>query len=188
MAILSYKTPCACESESGEEKVSEDGNRCPNSEFQKLSLNSGDEGDRSSSEDERCSHEESLHALCTALTEECVVEGLAAASGNQVTVRNRVPRGGGNIPASPADLTDLFLPQGFFRRSIQQKIQYRPCTKNQQCSILRINRNRCQYCRLKKCIAVGMSRDGKLNHSYTTPYILVIVRPQMITRDKTLLI
>lgn len=53
--------------------------------------------------------------------------------------------------------------QGFFRRSIQQKIQYRPCTKNQQCSILRINRNRCQYCRLKKCIAVGMSRDGKWN-------------------------
>ncbi|KAK0084356.1 hypothetical protein PV325_007175 [Microctonus aethiopoides] len=52
--------------------------------------------------------------------------------------------------------------QGFFRRSIQQKIQYRPCTKNQQCSILRINRNRCQYCRLKKCIAVGMSRDVKL--------------------------
>uniref|UniRef100_A0A182JB78 Uncharacterized protein n=1 Tax=Anopheles atroparvus TaxID=41427 RepID=A0A182JB78_ANOAO len=50
---------------------------------------------------------------------------------------------------------------GFFRRSIQQKIQYRPCTKNQQCSILRINRNRCQYCRLKKCIAVGMSRDGE---------------------------
>ncbi|MPC17047.1 Nuclear hormone receptor E75 [Portunus trituberculatus] len=51
--------------------------------------------------------------------------------------------------------------KGFFRRSIQQKIQYRPCTKNQQCSILRINRNRCQYCRLKKCIAVGMSRDGE---------------------------
>ncbi|CAG0917643.1 unnamed protein product [Notodromas monacha] len=50
--------------------------------------------------------------------------------------------------------------EGFFRRSIQQKIQYRPCTKNQQCSILRINRNRCQYCRLKKCIAVGMSRDA----------------------------
>lgn len=50
--------------------------------------------------------------------------------------------------------------KGFFRRSIQQKIQYKPCTKNQNCSILRINRNRCQYCRLKKCIAVGMSRDA----------------------------
>uniref|UniRef100_A0A914R654 Nuclear receptor domain-containing protein n=1 Tax=Parascaris equorum TaxID=6256 RepID=A0A914R654_PAREQ len=49
--------------------------------------------------------------------------------------------------------------KGFFRRSIQQKIQYRPCTKSQQCAIARNNRNRCQYCRLKKCIAVGMSRD-----------------------------
>lgn len=56
---------------------------------------------------------------------------------------------------------NFLIQQGFFRRSIQQKIQYRPCTKNQQCSILRINRNRCQYCRLKKCIAVGMSRDGE---------------------------
>ncbi|KAL3855140.1 hypothetical protein ACJMK2_014365 [Sinanodonta woodiana] len=50
--------------------------------------------------------------------------------------------------------------KGFFRRSIQQKIQYRPCLKNQQCNIMRVNRNRCQYCRLKKCIAVGMSRDA----------------------------
>uniref|UniRef100_A0A2S2NNP6 Ecdysone-inducible protein E75 n=1 Tax=Schizaphis graminum TaxID=13262 RepID=A0A2S2NNP6_SCHGA len=54
--------------------------------------------------------------------------------------------------------------KGFFRRSIQQKIQYRPCTKNQQCNILRINRNRCQYCRLRKCISVGMSRDGEHNN------------------------
>ncbi|KHJ44597.1 hypothetical protein D918_05263 [Trichuris suis] len=61
------------------------------------------------------------------------------------------------------------LVKGFFRRSIQQKIQYRPCSKNQQCSVLRINRNRCQYCRLKKCIAVGMSRDGMM---HTTYYLL----------------
>lgn len=60
--------------------------------------------------------------------------------------------------------------QGFFRRSIQQKIQYRPCTKNQQCNILRINRNRCQYCRLRKCISVGMSRDGE--HDF---YIFIII-------------
>lgn len=64
--------------------------------------------------------------------------------------------------------------QGFFRRSIQQKIQYRPCTKNQQCSILRINRNRCQYCRLKKCIAVGMSRDGESIFFF---FIILIERP-----------
>lgn len=65
--------------------------------------------------------------------------------------------------------------QGFFRRSIQQKIQYRPCTKNQQCSILRINRNRCQYCRLKKCIAVGMSRDGK--KILYLPFLIVLLFP-----------
>ncbi|KAK6055411.1 zinc finger, C4 type [Cooperia oncophora] len=54
--------------------------------------------------------------------------------------------------------------QGFFRRSIQQKIQYRPCTRSQECLIVRNNRNRCQYCRLKKCIMVGMSRDGLKKH------------------------
>lgn len=46
-----------------------------------------------------------------------------------------------------ARIVFLLLAQGFFRRSIQQKIQYRPCLKNQQCNIMRVNRNRCQYCR-----------------------------------------
>lgn len=52
-------------------------------------------------------------------------------------------------------------PQGFFRRSIQQNIQYKKCLKNENCSIVRINRNRCQQCRFKKCLLVGMSRDGE---------------------------
>uniref|UniRef100_A0A1I7U1I5 Nuclear receptor domain-containing protein n=1 Tax=Caenorhabditis tropicalis TaxID=1561998 RepID=A0A1I7U1I5_9PELO len=50
--------------------------------------------------------------------------------------------------------------KGFFRRSIQQKITYRACTRAEDCLILRNNRNRCQCCRLKKCLAVGMSRDA----------------------------
>lgn len=66
--------------------------------------------------------------------------------------------------------------QGFFRRSIQQKIQYRPCTKNQQCMIQRVNRNRCQYCRLKKCIAVGMSRDGEFLQHYTFDNFMIFQR------------
>lgn len=53
------------------------------------------------------------------------------------------------------------VPQGFFRRSIQQNIQYKKCLKNENCSIVRINRNRCQQCRFKKCLLVGMSRDGE---------------------------
>lgn len=59
-------------------------------------------------------------------------------------------------------------PQGFFRRSIQQNIQYKKCLKNENCSIVRINRNRCQQCRFKKCLLVGMSRDGELGGTLMT--------------------
>ncbi|XP_015745355.1 nuclear receptor subfamily 1 group D member 2 [Python bivittatus] len=50
--------------------------------------------------------------------------------------------------------------KGFFRRSIQQNIQYKKCLKSNNCSIMRMNRNRCQQCRFKKCLSVGMSRDA----------------------------
>ncbi|KQL60107.1 nuclear receptor subfamily 1 group D member 1 [Amazona aestiva] len=59
--------------------------------------------------------------------------------------------------------------KGFFRRSIQQNIQYKKCLKNENCSIVRINRNRCQQCRFKKCLLVGMSRDGELSTPRTPP-------------------
>ncbi|XP_048005431.1 ecdysone-induced protein 78C-like isoform X2 [Leguminivora glycinivorella] len=48
--------------------------------------------------------------------------------------------------------------KGFFRRSIQKQIEYR-CLRDGKCLVIRLNRNRCQYCRFKKCLAVGMSRD-----------------------------
>ncbi|XP_036839636.1 nuclear receptor subfamily 1 group D member 1 isoform X1 [Oncorhynchus mykiss] len=50
--------------------------------------------------------------------------------------------------------------KGFFRRSIQQNIHYKMCVKNESCLIMRMNRNRCQHCRFKKCLSVGMSRDA----------------------------
>ncbi|XP_077429163.1 nuclear receptor subfamily 1, group D, member 4a [Vanacampus margaritifer] len=50
--------------------------------------------------------------------------------------------------------------KGFFRRSIQQNINYKMCVKNETCLIMRMNRNRCQHCRFKKCLSVGMSRDA----------------------------
>ncbi|KAJ7999246.1 hypothetical protein DPEC_G00213450 [Dallia pectoralis] len=50
--------------------------------------------------------------------------------------------------------------KGFFRRSIQQNIHYKMCVKNESCTIMRMNRNRCQHCRFKKCLSVGMSRDA----------------------------
>ncbi|XP_076861393.1 nuclear receptor subfamily 1 group D member 1-like isoform X2 [Brachyhypopomus gauderio] len=50
--------------------------------------------------------------------------------------------------------------KGFFRRSIQQNIHYKMCVRNENCLIMRMNRNRCQHCRFRKCLSVGMSRDA----------------------------
>lgn len=50
--------------------------------------------------------------------------------------------------------------QGFFRRSQQSNAAY-SCPRQKNCLIDRTSRNRCQHCRLQKCLAVGMSRDGE---------------------------
>ncbi|KAJ6655159.1 hypothetical protein lerEdw1_005637, partial [Lerista edwardsae] len=50
--------------------------------------------------------------------------------------------------------------KGFFRRSQQNNATY-SCSRQRNCLIDRTNRNRCQHCRLQKCLALGMSRDGE---------------------------
>ncbi|XP_052812171.1 ecdysone-inducible protein E75-like [Mya arenaria] len=50
--------------------------------------------------------------------------------------------------------------KGFFRRTVRQKMEYKACENPKGCLIMRISRNRCQYCRLQKCIAVGMSHEA----------------------------
>lgn len=52
-----------------------------------------------------------------------------------------------------------FFFKGFFRRS-QSAVSNYQCPRNKNCVVDRVNRNRCQYCRLKKCLELGMSRDG----------------------------
>ncbi|KAM4690480.1 nuclear receptor ROR-alpha A-like [Rhinophrynus dorsalis] len=49
--------------------------------------------------------------------------------------------------------------KGFFRRSQQGKPIY-SCSQQQSCHIDRSSRNRCQHCRLQKCLSLGMSRDA----------------------------
>uniref|UniRef100_A0A0N5A8Y4 Nuclear receptor domain-containing protein n=1 Tax=Syphacia muris TaxID=451379 RepID=A0A0N5A8Y4_9BILA len=49
--------------------------------------------------------------------------------------------------------------KGFFRRSQSSGTSYQ-CTRGETCVVDRINRNKCQYCRLKKCLELGMSRDS----------------------------
>ncbi|XP_037068077.1 probable nuclear hormone receptor HR3 isoform X2 [Pollicipes pollicipes] len=49
--------------------------------------------------------------------------------------------------------------KGFFRRSQSGIVNYQ-CPRQKNCVVDRINRNRCQYCRLQKCLKLGMSRDA----------------------------
>jgi len=49
--------------------------------------------------------------------------------------------------------------KGFFRRSIQRSLEYK-CLRDEKCLVIRLNRNRCQFCRFQKCLAVGMSRES----------------------------
>uniref|UniRef100_A0A8C5DJU2 Nuclear receptor ROR-alpha-like n=1 Tax=Gouania willdenowi TaxID=441366 RepID=A0A8C5DJU2_GOUWI len=49
--------------------------------------------------------------------------------------------------------------KGFFRRSQQSNASY-SCPRQKNCQIDRTSRNRCQFCRLQKCVSVGMSRDA----------------------------
>ncbi|KAL7826965.1 hypothetical protein AOLI_G00321740 [Acnodon oligacanthus] len=58
--------------------------------------------------------------------------------------------------------------KGFFRRSIQKNMVY-TCHRDKNCIINKVTRNRCQYCRLQKCFAVGMSKEY-LSGSHFTRY------------------
>ncbi|XP_025903928.1 nuclear receptor ROR-gamma [Nothoprocta perdicaria] len=49
--------------------------------------------------------------------------------------------------------------KGFFRRSQRSSLSY-ACSRQQNCPIDRASRNRCQHCRLQKCLRLGMSRDA----------------------------
>lgn len=50
--------------------------------------------------------------------------------------------------------------KGFFRRSVRQNLVYKPCSTPKRCLIMRISRNRCQYCRMQRCLDTGMSHEA----------------------------
>ncbi|XP_072856374.1 nuclear receptor subfamily 2 group C member 1 isoform X2 [Pogona vitticeps] len=49
--------------------------------------------------------------------------------------------------------------KGFFKRSIRKNLVY-SCRGARDCVINKHHRNRCQYCRLQRCIAFGMKQDS----------------------------
>ncbi|CAI9715051.1 orphan steroid hormone receptor 2 isoform X3 [Octopus vulgaris] len=49
--------------------------------------------------------------------------------------------------------------KGFFKRSIRKQLGY-ACRGNKDCPVTKMHRNRCQFCRLQKCLAVGMRSES----------------------------
>ncbi|VDL94169.1 unnamed protein product [Schistocephalus solidus] len=49
--------------------------------------------------------------------------------------------------------------KGFFKRSIRGHVNYM-CRTKQRCIVNKAYRNRCQYCRLQKCLQVGMRSEA----------------------------
>ncbi|XP_035592785.1 nuclear receptor subfamily 2 group F member 6-like isoform X1 [Oncorhynchus keta] len=49
--------------------------------------------------------------------------------------------------------------KSFFKRSIRRNLNY-SCRSNRECQIDQHHRNQCQYCRLKKCLSVGMRKEA----------------------------
>jgi Zinc finger, C4 type (two domains) len=51
--------------------------------------------------------------------------------------------------------------KSFFKRSVRRNLTY-TCRGSRNCPIDQHHRNQCQYCRFKKCLKVGMRREGEL--------------------------
>uniref|UniRef100_W5LKZ0 Nuclear receptor subfamily 2, group C, member 2 n=1 Tax=Astyanax mexicanus TaxID=7994 RepID=W5LKZ0_ASTMX len=87
--------------------------------------------------------------------------------------------------------------KGFFKRSVRKSLTY-SCRSNQDCVVNKHHRNRCQFCRLRKCLEMGMKmecyqikfcqychlgRSGLLD-----PGMLVNIQQPLIQADGTLLL
>lgn len=49
--------------------------------------------------------------------------------------------------------------KSFFKRSVRRNLTY-TCRSTRSCPIDQHHRNQCQYCRFKKCVKVGMRKEG----------------------------
>uniref|UniRef100_A0A671XDD3 Retinoic acid receptor RXR n=1 Tax=Sparus aurata TaxID=8175 RepID=A0A671XDD3_SPAAU len=50
--------------------------------------------------------------------------------------------------------------KGFFKRTVRKDLTY-TCRDSKDCMVDKRQRNRCQYCRYQKCLAMGMKREGE---------------------------
>lgn len=50
--------------------------------------------------------------------------------------------------------------KSFFKRSVRRNLSY-SCRGNRNCPIDQHHRNQCQHCRYKKCLKMGMRKEGE---------------------------
>ncbi|XP_063928412.1 steroid receptor seven-up, isoforms B/C isoform X1 [Zophobas morio] len=58
--------------------------------------------------------------------------------------------------------------KSFFKRSVRRNLTY-SCRGSRNCPIDQHHRNQCQYCRLKKCMKMGMRREGTVQRGRVPP-------------------
>lgn len=67
--------------------------------------------------------------------------------------------------------------KGFFKRTVRKDLTY-TCRDNKDCVIDKRQRNRCQYCRYQKCLAMGMKREGTahtVEDNVSLSYFLIFI-------------
>lgn len=55
--------------------------------------------------------------------------------------------------------------KSFFKRSVRRNLTY-TCRANRSCPVDQHHRNQCQYCRFKKCLKVGMKKEGMAGYTF----------------------
>ncbi|XP_077289844.1 hormone-receptor-like in 78 isoform X2 [Arctopsyche grandis] len=73
--------------------------------------------------------------------------------------------------------------KGFFKRSIRKKLGYQ-CRGAMNCEVTKHHRNRCQYCRLQKCLACGMRSDFNKHEKFVSYKAVQHERKPVIERQR----